>query len=313
MPRPSIPAIALAASLGFALLPARASDAPFDTYWHDGKAELDGYRLKVSRYGQERAGHAVMVYVTEPFSERMRVKVEDPARDPGDAFDALKLNLVRDFQTGIYDYNTMVSVFVRSRDLTPVKVSFSSAEWCGHVYEEMRVDPTRIRQQVSSYFEGESRTETLGRPAGGLLEDEIYIWVRGLRGEPLHPGESRSVPFLPGSFQRRLAHQRAAWVTARVERAARSEPIEVPAGRFTTQVYRVKVADGREGRFHVEQEYPHRIVRWQWRTPAPAGSPTRWRELDGGELTGSVRLVYWRLHDNGHESYLESLGLAAPR
>jgi hypothetical protein len=309
-PRSSV--LALALLLGSVALPARAAEIPFDRYWHDGKAELDGYRLKVSRYGQERAGHAVMVYVTEPFSEARRVKVEDPARDPGDAFDGFKLNLVRDFQTGIYDYNTMVSVFVRSRDLSPVKVSFSSAEWCGHVYEEMRVDPAGILQQVSSYFEDESRTETLGRPADGLMEDQLYIWVRGLRGDPLRPGESRTVPFLPGAFPRRLSHQRAVWSTARVERATRPVTIEVPAGRFSTQAYRVKVAGGREGRFDVEQDYPHRIVRWQWRAPGPGGSTAGARLVDGGELTGSARLVYWRLHDNGDESYLKLLGLPVP-
>ena len=47
------------------LLPGLVGAADFDSYWHDGKAELDGYRLTVSRYGQERKGQAVAVYVTE--------------------------------------------------------------------------------------------------------------------------------------------------------------------------------------------------------------------------------------------------------
>ena len=34
------------------------SDQEFDATWHDSKAELDGYRLTVSRYGQERQGTA---------------------------------------------------------------------------------------------------------------------------------------------------------------------------------------------------------------------------------------------------------------
>src|SRR5436853_3101510 len=91
----------------------------FGAYWHDGKAEIDGYRYSVTRYGQARRGEAVAVYVTEPFSRSKNVKVDDPSRSPGDTFDVLKLNLVRDFQTGIYDYNTMTSLFVRSADLEP--------------------------------------------------------------------------------------------------------------------------------------------------------------------------------------------------
>ncbi len=40
---------------------AKAQD--FSAHWHDGKAEMNGYRLTVSRYGQDRAGYAVMVFV----------------------------------------------------------------------------------------------------------------------------------------------------------------------------------------------------------------------------------------------------------
>jgi hypothetical protein len=112
----------------------------FDRHWYDGKAELDGYRLVVSRYGENRSGTAVMVFVTEPFSESMRVKMDDADANPGDTFTALKLNLVRDFQTGVYDYNTMVSVFARAETMEPVKVSFSSAEWCGQTVDLRSAD-----------------------------------------------------------------------------------------------------------------------------------------------------------------------------
>src|SRR6266545_4351728 len=89
-----------------ATFPVFAADPDFDSYWHDGKAELDGYKFTISRYGQSRKGQGVLVYVTEPFSESKRVKVDDPTKNPADTFDAFKLNAVRDFQTGIYDYNT---------------------------------------------------------------------------------------------------------------------------------------------------------------------------------------------------------------
>src|SRR5262249_30086726 len=151
------------------------TDPDFDSYWHDGKAELDGYKFTISRYGQERKGQGVLVYVTEPFSESKRVKVDDPSKNPGDTFDALKLNSVRDFQTGIYDYNTMVSTFVRSKDLTPVKVSFSGAEWCGHVYEELLFDPSKITGQYISYFEGETGPRNLENKMDGVIEDNLLI------------------------------------------------------------------------------------------------------------------------------------------
>jgi hypothetical protein len=271
----------------------------FDRHWYDGKAELDGYRLVVSRYGENRSGTAVMVFVTEPFSESMRVKMDDADANPGDTFTALKLNLVRDFQTGVYDYNTMVSVFARAETMEPVKVSFSSAEWCGHVYGEMVFRPKGIRGTTASYFEGESGPLDLGRPEGGVTEDELFIALRGLRTDFMAPGETRAVPYLPGMFYSRLSHRAQQWTQAVISRAAAPESIKVPAGTFDVSRYDVKIADGRVGIFYIEDAYPHRIVKWS--LPPDVN----------GELTGSTRLQYWKTHGEGDESYLEQMGLRA--
>ncbi|MBN1477549.1 hypothetical protein JXA47_12410 [Candidatus Sumerlaeota bacterium] len=268
----------------------------FESHWRDGRAELDGYRLTIERYGEIRQGEAVMIFVTEPFSESQLVKVDDPSANPADTFEALKLNLVRDFQTGVYDYNTMVSVFTHAADFSPAKITFTSAEWCGHVYEELRFRPEGIESQIFSYFEGESGASTLTPEPDGVAEDNLFITLRGLRGAPLEPGETREVAFLPSAFQRRLWHQPLAWTTAEIERQVETEIAEVPAGEFETIVYEVRVADGRTGRFNVELEYPHRIVRWDWRSEI-------------GELTGSERMAYWQLNGAGDESHLEALGL----
>ena len=115
-----------------------ATEPGFGTYWHDGKAELDGYRLTIQRYGHERTGRAVAIYVTEPFSRTKHVKLDDPSKAPGDEIGVLKLNLVRDFQTGIYDYHTILSLFAAEADFRTVKTAFSSSEWCGQEYEELK-------------------------------------------------------------------------------------------------------------------------------------------------------------------------------
>lgn len=269
----------------------------FSAHWHDGKAEMDGYRLTVSRYGQEREGNAVMIYVTEPFSESKRVKVDDHTKNPGDTFDALKLNLIRDFQTGVYDYNTMVSVFARSSNFEPVKITFTSAEWCGHVYSELLYDETKIRMAQFSYFEDESETRILPRPAGVVSEDNLFILLRGLRGDYLRPGESVTVDYLPGIFFSRLTHREMNLTKATITRRRQSETVEVPAGEFSVFVYEIS-ADGRNGIFYVEEEYPHRIVRWEL---SPDVS---------GELAGTKRLEYWKLNREGDEKWLETLGLA---
>jgi len=287
--------IALASLALVFALPAVAED--FSKHWHDGKAELSGYALEVTRYGQLRTGTAVMIYVTEPFSDSRRVKVDDHTKNAADVVDVMKLNLVRDFQTGIYDYNTMVSVFSRTSDFAPLKVSFSSAEWCGHVYSEMRFDPGRVSGVYHSYFEGESGEVALDSPQGGVSEDNLFILLRGLRGDFLAPGASRTVPFLPGAFYTRLSHQPLRWTQATIEREAETQSVTVPAGAFRAMLYDVRSGDGRAGQFWVEEAWPHRIVKWS--LPPDLS----------GELLGTKRLEYWKLNAEGDARHLAEIGL----
>lgn len=287
----------LAATLVVSCASSVVAQPQFDRTWYDGKAELDGYELVVSRYGENRNASAVMIFVTEPFSESQHVKLDDATANPKDTFTALKLNLVRDFQTGIYDYDTMVSLFVRAESMAPVKLTFSSMEWCGQVYSEMIFGRNEIRGTYASYFEGESGPIVMGRPPAGVTEDELFVALRGLHEDYLAAGESTVVPYLPGVFYTRLTHHRLAWTQATIARAARNESLTVPAGTFEVMRYDVHIADGRNGIFYIESAYPHRIVKWS----LPP-------DVDG-QLTGSARLEYWKLHAEGDEKYLEKLGL----
>jgi hypothetical protein len=280
---------------------ASAAAAPaqdFSAHWHDGRAEMDGYRLTVSRYGQERSGHAVMIFVTEPFSESKWVKLDDHRRNPEDVVDVLKLNMVRDFQTGIYDYNTMVSVFSRTSDFQPLKITFTSAEWCGHVYSELLFEDDELVDREFSYFEGESGVRRLPLSGVTVSEDNLFILLRGLRGAYLQPGQSRTVAYIPGVFFSRLSHRPLEPTRAVIARRAAPVNVSVPAGDFSTMVYEVEAGD-RRGVFYIENDWPHRIVRWEM---APDVR---------GELTGSKRLRYWELNREGDERYLREIGIPA--
>lgn len=277
-----LPTLPLLLALGGACArPLPAPSVELDPSWYDGRAELASYEWRVSRYGEERRGEAVAILVTEPFSSTRHVKVE--ADDP-QAVTVLKLNLMRDFRTGIYDYDTMLSTFVRVSDLAPLKVAFSSAEWCGQVYEQLDLWGDRIEHRVHSYFEGESADLQLGRPGDGLLEDELLVWLRGLGGAPLGPGESRLVPVLESSFLRRLEHRPARWLEAVLARAPEPVTVEVPDGSHAALRYEVRLP-GRTGTFHVERAAPHRILAWRWERDG--------RMLEEARLVGSRRLAYW--------------------
>jgi hypothetical protein len=184
-------------------------------------------------------------------------------------------------------------------------------EWCGLVFEEMIYEPHHIANRTTSYFEDESSTQRLRRFDDEVAEENLYVLLRGLRGDYLRPGERRRVHFLPGAFYRRLTHQPFVWSAAVIEREPAAQAVSVPAGQFDATVYVVRVDGGREGRFWIESAYPHRIVRWAWKSTAPpkgkGWSPSE--ATDSGELAGSVRLAYWTLNHPGDERYLTMLGL----
>src|SRR5713101_3731013 len=207
--------------------------------WGDGKGEVSGYDLTFPRYGELRKGVAVVVFVTETFSNSARVK-SDPGKHPkSDEFPVMKLNLVQDFSTGIYDYNLLTSAFVA---LAPVngrpagsatKISFSSQEWCGHTFQQLLFDGSAIRATSHSYFDGEAdRQNQLDLPAEGVGEDELLLWARGMAAPRLAPGQSRQVPFLSSLQWSRQQHTPLSWGRATLTRTAHQQQVSVPPGRF---------------------------------------------------------------------------------
>jgi len=290
--RASLTSLALAAAH-----PAVAQD--FWKHWGDGRAELNGYRLTQPRYGASRTGSAVLVFVTEDFSDSLRVKA-DPGKHPAsDVYPVMKVNFIRSFQTGIYDYNTMTSTFARVAAGWPVaKVSFSSQEWCGHVWHQILPAPGAIAGIFHSYFDGEADgKDALPLPEGGVFEDALPILLRGWNGGYLKPGESRTVPLLGSLFASRLAHKSLGWHQATISRAAAPGQVKVPAGSFAAVVYTVAVEGGVKTTYAFEAAPPYRLLR---------------RSSDAGEdavLLGSSRQPYWQENGPGGEKFLAELGL----
>jgi len=277
--------------------PVRAQD--FWKEWGDGKAELDGYRLKQPCDGAPREGTALYVFVTEDFSDALRVKA-DPARHAKpDVFPVMKVNAIRRFQAGISDYHVVTSTFLRVTPGWPLaKVSFSSQDWCGHVWRQLVPRGNRLSGLFHSYFDGEADgTEDLDLPADGVLEDALPLLLRGWNGEYLRAGQTRTVPLLPALLRSRLEHQQPAWTQARITRSAATSTVKVPAGTFPVYLYDVEVTGGRKGSFAIEAQPPFRLVR---QTGANG---------EDLELVGSARLAYGTLDQPGDEKYLKELGL----
>ncbi len=281
------------------MLAAPASAQDFWKHWGDGRAELDGYSLVQPRYGAPRRGTAVYVYVTEDFSDSLRVKADPGRHPPADVHPVLKLNAVRRFGTGIYDYAVMTSTFLRVAPGWPLaKVSFSSQEWCGHVWHQLVPRSGKLAGLFHSYFDGEADgTDALDLPAGGIMEDALPVLVRGWNGALVEPGQSRTVPFLPSLLWARLQHRPLAWTKATITRSKATSRVTVAAGTFEVATYDVAVEGGRKLSFGVEAAPPYRLVR---QTGA---------DEERLELKGSTRLAYWQLNKPGDEKHLRELGL----
>ncbi len=283
--------------------PAAAGDSPrpgmavgpdFWAHWSDGKAELNGYALQQPRYGELRSGEVVLIFVTEDFDQAGAVKSDRGG--PG-TVPVLKLNEARDFQTGLYDYNAMTSVFVPLDGSlppgVPAKVSFSMQEWCGHVWDQLVIGEEGARHVLHSYFQSEGeRSETLPVPEPAVFADALPIVVRGL-GAALDDGQRLQVA--PRLIDLRLRHIELDWSAVNVQRSGPTSRV-VPAGTFLVETVELRSADAWT-RFHVEVASPHRLVGWE-----RSDGETAW-------LTGSVRRPYWQLSGEGRETLRTELGL----
>ncbi|WP_235298524.1 hypothetical protein [Portibacter marinus] len=173
-------------------------------YWYSGVAELSGYDLEQSRYGEIHKGSATMIFVTEPFSRKKQVKLDNPGPAGSDKVSVLKLNFTRNFLTGIYPYSLMTSVFnpVNTDEYqNALKLTMSGQEWCGQVFLQLNKDGGQFDVKSYSYFESEG--DEFFSVNGAYLEDELYNLIRFDAGL-LPLGE---IEIIPSAVVSRLMHQ----------------------------------------------------------------------------------------------------------
>lgn len=277
-------------------LPGTSVDPEFWSHWGDGQAEINGYALQQPRYGQMRSGEVVLIFVTEDFDLTDAVKSDRGG--PG-TVPVLKLNEARDFQTGMYDYNAMTSVFVPLDGSlpqgVPAKISFSMQEWCGHVWDQLVIREDGAQHVLHSYFQSEGeRSEKLALPELAIFGDTLPIVVRGLVGGLV---DAPSLQLAPRLLDLRLQHVPLEWRPVTVRRSGPTSR-SVPAGTFSVSTVELTSGDT-WSRFHVEDAPPHRLVGWE-----RSDGEVAW-------LTGSVRRPYWELSGEGQEALRAELGLPA--
>jgi hypothetical protein len=222
----------------------------FNNYWYSGKAEISSYTLKQARYGEIRDGEVVLVFVTEPFSLSKQVKLDNPQKAGNDNVSVLKLNHVRKFNTGIYDYSIITSTFTpisyKKHPFT-LKATTSIQEWCGHTYTQLNLGDNTYNFKQFSYFEADGDEERAINAA--LLEEDLMTRIRIQKGQ-LPEGE---INLIPSTIYSRFNYKKMD-----VEKAT--------INKITTEnklIYSIKYLNiDRTISIDVEKEFPYKILGW---------------------------------------------------
>ncbi len=258
-------------------------------YWFQGKAEITRYKVEQERYGQMREAQQVMVFVTEDFSEKKQVKLDDPTAAGTDRVPILKVNVVRRFVTGIYDYSLMLSVFTpfeQGKISHSLKTTTTIQDWCGHIFSQFNRTDGGFLVQNFSYFEkeGDQKIEL----KTDFLEDEIWTMLR-LRPEIFSKLKTSVVP---ATFYNRLRHK---------DLKAESANFSIKKdGKNSTLILKFENIE-RQVSVNFETDFPHRILGWEETVDGKLASR--------GTLENVSMQEYWKENSTEFENLRDTVGL----
>ena len=256
-------------------------------YWYQGLAELSSYTVEQERYGEMRQAEQVNVFVTEDFSAAKHVKLDNPEAAGADRVPVLKLNAIRRYQTGIYDYSMMMSVFTPTQGTNrrPLKTTCTIQDWCGHAFTQTDASSDGVfRVRQFSYFETEGDTDELVNAA--LSEDGLWTQLR------LDPASLNGIEttLLPPAFYSRLYHK---------PYQAQKAQLNIKKGEKESTLHVVYSDIPRKLDIRFETAAPYRILGWT--------------ETDGdkllsrGTLKKTMMSDYWAKNDNASAGLRDSL------
>lgn len=273
--------------------PAFALTDEFKSYWYRGVAELCSYNLEQARYGEIHQGNAVIIFVTEDFSKSRQVKLDQPEAAGDDRLPVLKMNMMKKFNTGMYPYSMMLSVFAPvdiNNYPDAVKVTATVQEWCGITFSQINKRKDKYHVLWHSYFEGEGDEEKIFE--GCITEDALWNLIR-MAPNRLPAGEQK---LLPGSLYSRMTHIEPGVQTAMLS-LKEAEGAYAYTIDYTSQKHTIII------RF--EKEFPYTITGWEETFPG----------FDGKLLTTTATLNktmmtdYWNHHNKADRVMREELGL----
>jgi len=279
------------ASIGFPMDSPKLESRPdgWDSYWYSGQAEVNSYDLVQNRYGEDRKGDAILVFVTEPFLPIQQVK-DDGRPSNEESISVLKLNRIHRFNTGIYDYSLMLSAFTPvSRNQFPhtLKTTLSAQDWCGHSWWQLNYKKGKYQADRKSYFQAEA--DVTSSLEGVLLEDELPALMRL---DPLNvPTGKQKV--IPGAMYSALFHKMPAAQSAEISIKDQST-----GEHHLTITY---AATSRSLTYRFESAFPNKLLGWK--------ETVNGKILSSATLKHSAQEAYWSQNAERFAPLRETFGL----
>ena len=267
-------------------LPERELSEKFKEYWFTGEAEISSFKLQQSRYGEQRDGTAVLIFVTEDLLPEEQVKAN--SQSTGN-IPVLKLNSTKNFVTGIYPYSIMQSVFYPLEgDSHALKVSASIQEWCGQVY--MQLNNREGFDIISHSYFAEEADQDINLPETHL-ENEVWTQLR-INPDLLPVGEINMIPSLEYI---RLSHKEISPYKAVAE--------FYQDGKYG--VYKISYPELRRT-LHIFYEtfFPFKIVKWEEKT-----SNEGKEYLTTATRMEDLKIDYWNKNSNNNLHLRKQLNL----
>lgn len=259
----------------------------FNDYWYANGAEINRFKLKQIRYGEIRQGEMTLVFVTEPFNTIKHVKSDDPKAKS--AAPILKLNFTRNFNTGIYPYSTMLSVFTEiAKPIIPLKIAFTCQEWCGTVFHQLNQRKDRWDSTHYSYFEAQGDKQIKLKKY--LSEDGILNLIR-IDPKHLPTGDLNVIPSL---LFIRLFNGKIKSYTAK--------------GQSFKGKYLLSYPDlKREITIYYQPNFPYRITGWKEVRYKGAGA-TQKKLITSANISSVKMSPYWEKNKNIDEKLRIEMG-----
>lgn len=278
----------------------------FGKYWYGGKAEITSYKLQQARYGEMHEGSAVTIFVTEDFSAKKHVKLDNPQSAGNDAVSVLKLNLTKKFNTGIYPYSMFLSVFKpvnTGKWGHALKITASSQEWCGHTFTQIDVGKDKYNAKLFSYFESEGDQEK--ELPLVWMEDELWTLLR-INPSSLPTG---NIKIIPGLLQQRLLHTnlQAEDATASLVKVSET-PSWLETERNLMSYSITYKGKQRTMTIYFSEGFPHAIAGWEESYPDGFGKD---KKILTTRAVKDKTLItdYWNRNNNSDAALRDSLDL----